>query len=417
MLRQQLRAIQDELGEKNPEKPGGRGASTIASPGRPAGRGAQGGRARAETPGTPAVRRARLPDHPDLPRVRPRATLATWAPTDILDLNHAQQVLDEDHFDLEKIKERILEHLAVLKLNPDAKAPILCFVGTAGRRQDLARPVDRPGAGPQVRAHEPGRPARRVRAARPSPHVHRRHARPDHPGHPPGRGQQPGADARRGGQARPRFPRRSDLGACWRSSIPAQNTTFRDNYLDMPFDLSKVFFIATANSLDVIPPPAARPDGGPAALGLQRGREAPDRRADTWSRGSATQAGLTPEQLTIPPEAIRRIIGRYTREAGVRELERMIGRVSRRIARRFAEGQTRAGRGRSRTTYRICSAPSGSSSSRRESPGAGRRDRTGLDRGRRRRPVRRGPAAPRRTRPAADRPARRRDAGIGAGGA
>ena len=131
LLRQQLRAIQGELGETNPRA--GRGPGAARSPGRrrPAGGCAQGSRARAGPTGATAAGRARLPDHPHLPRTRPRAPLAQSTEDD-LDLDKAQRVLDEDHFDLEKIKERILEHLAVLKLNPQAKAPILCFVGPPG---------------------------------------------------------------------------------------------------------------------------------------------------------------------------------------------------------------------------------------------------------------------------------------------
>ena len=161
MLRQQLRAIQDELGEQTPES---QEAEELRQPlrgGRPARRGAQGSRARPGPARAAAARRPRLPDHPDLSRAGPRAPLAAGARTTSWTWNAPSMVLDEDHYDLEKIKERILEHLAVLKLNPGAKAPILCFVGPPGRGQDLAGAVDRPRPGSQVRADEPGRPARR----------------------------------------------------------------------------------------------------------------------------------------------------------------------------------------------------------------------------------------------------------------
>ena len=101
---------------------------------------------------------------------------------DNLDIPHARKVLDADHYDIEKVKDRILDHLAVRKLKPDARGSILCFVGPPGRGQDLARQVDREGARAQVRAHLGGRRARRGRDPRPPPHVHRRAAGDDHPG-------------------------------------------------------------------------------------------------------------------------------------------------------------------------------------------------------------------------------------------
>ncbi len=196
---------------------------------------------------------------------------------------------------------------------------------------------------------------------------------------------------------------------------PAQNATFRDNYLDLPFDLSKVFFIATANAIDVIPPPLL---DRMEVLRLSGYSE--EEKVQIASRylvpRQREQAGLKPEDLTIPPEVVRLIIGRYTREAGVRELERMIGRVARKVARRFAEGRTEP-------VTVATGRPGGPARPRAVLPragaqvaGAGRGDRAGLDRGRRRRAVRRGPAAPRRPRPAAHRAARRRDARVGADG-
>ena len=338
MLRQQLRAIQDELGEKNPGEPE-----------------AEELRRRFDEADLPdevrkevereLERLERLPSAaPDYQITRTYLELVLELPwrgstDDILDLERAQLVLDEDHYDLEKIKERILEHLAVLKLNPEAKAPILCFVGPPGRGQDLAGPVDRPRPGPQVRADEPGRPARRGRAARPSPHLHRRHARPDHPGHPPGRRQQSGADARRGGQARPRLPRRSRRRPCSRSSTrprtrPSATTTSTCR--------------STCRRSSSSPRPTRSTSSRPPLLDrmevLRLSGYSEEEKVQIAARylvpRQREQAGLKPEHLTIPPEAIRRIISRYTREAGVRELERMLGRVARKVARRFAEGQT-----------------------------------------------------------------------------
>ena len=121
---------------------------------------------------------------------------------------------------------------------------------------------------------------------------------------------------------------------------PAQNNTFRDNYLDLPFDLSKVLFITTANALDTIPRPLLDRMEMLRLSGYSEEEKVeiavryllPRRLAET---------GLTAEQLTIEPDALRRIIGRYTREAGVRELERALGRIARKVARRFAEGDDR----------------------------------------------------------------------------
>ena len=120
---------------------------------------------------------------------------------------------------------------------------------------------------------------------------------------------------------------------------PAQNSTFRDNYLDMPFDLSKVFFVATANALDVIPP---------ALLDrmevLRLSGYSEEEKLQIATRylvpRQLTQAGLTPIQLTMKPEAVQSVISGYTREAGVRELERMLARVARKVARKVAQGET-----------------------------------------------------------------------------
>ena len=111
-----------------------------------------------------------------------------WAPPSEppIDIADARRILDEDHFGLEKIKKRILEYLAVRKLNPEGRSPILCFVGPPGRRQDVARAEHRTSYRPQVRAREPRRRARRGGDPRPSPHVHRRAARQHHPEHPQG---------------------------------------------------------------------------------------------------------------------------------------------------------------------------------------------------------------------------------------
>ena len=332
---------------------------------------------------------------------------------DDLDLDKAQRVLDEDHFDLEKIKERILEHLAVLKLNPQAKAPILCFVGPPG--------VGKTSLGQSI-ARSLGRQFERMSLGGLHDESELRGHRRTYIGAMPGRIIQA---IRRAGVNNPvlmldeidklgRDFRGDPTAALLEVLDPAQNSTFRDNYLDMPFDLSKVFFIATANALDVIPP---------ALL---------DRMEVLWLSGYSeeeklhiamrylvprqlAQAGLTPIQLTITPEAVRRIITGYTREAGVRDLERMLARVSRKVARKVAQGETQPIVVEPEDLVEMLGPERFFLDQARHDPRARRGHRARLDRGRRRRALRRGPAAPRRARPAPDRPARGRDARVGAG--
>ena len=337
MLRQQLRAIQDELGEQAPET---QEAEEL--------------RRRFDEADLPDEVRKEVqrdlgrlqrlpPAAPDYQITRTYLELVLELPwqrstDDILDLDTHQMVLDEDHYDLAPIKERILEHLAVLKLNPGAKAPILCFVGPPGvgktsLGQSIARALDRKFERISLGGlHDEGE----LRG-------HRR----TYIGAMPGRIIQA---IRRSAVNNPvlmldevdklgRDYRGDPTSALLEILDPAQNSTFRDNYLDLPFDLSKVFFIATANAIDVIPPPLL---DRMEVLRLSGYSE--DEKVEIASRylvpRQRAQAGLKAEDLTIPPEVVRLIAGRYTREAGVRELERMIGRVARKVARRFAEGRT-----------------------------------------------------------------------------
>ena len=158
--------------------------------------------------------------HPDSAET---ATLRNWldwmvtlpwgkSTKDNLDLAEAQRILDEDHYGLEKVKERIVEYLAVRKLKDKMKGPLLCFVGPPGVGKTSPGQVHRARPGPQVRAPVPGRREGRGGDPRPPPHLRGLHAGPHHPGHPPGGLQQPRLHDGRGGQDRRRLPRRPVLG-------------------------------------------------------------------------------------------------------------------------------------------------------------------------------------------------------------
>ena len=202
---------------------------------------------------------------------------------------------------------------------------------------------------------------------------------------------------------------------------PAQNDSFRDHYLDLPFDLSEVIFIATANILDTIPPAAARPDGGDPARRLHRRREAPHRQALPGRRASSPRTGCKRSQVAFADAALRAIIEEYTREAGVRNLEREIGTVCRKLAREIAEGTGSRAKGKQTVSAKRARELLGRrrvfSETAAPDQGPRRRDRPRLDAGRRRGPVHRGDRDARLGQADDHRPARRRDAGVGAGGA
>ncbi len=339
LLRQQLAAIQEELGEKSPgqsEAPLLRHRLSEADLPEEARQEAERELSRME----------KLPSSaPDYHVIRTYLDLILELPwrksTEAeLDLARARRTLDEDHFDLKEVKERILEHLGVLKLNPSAKAPILCLVGPPGvGKTSLGQSIARA----MVRKFE------RLSLGGLHDESELRGHRRTYIGAMPGRIIQ---GVRRAGVNNPvlmldevdklgRDFHGDPAAALLEILDPEQNKTFRDNYLDLPFDLSKVFFITTANTLETIPQPLLDRMELLRLRGYSEEEKVMIARRYLIPR-QLKEAGLTAELLTITDEALRRAISRYTREAGLRQLERAIGRLARKIALRFAEGKAEA---------------------------------------------------------------------------
>ncbi|MDQ2711239.1 MAG: endopeptidase La [Acidobacteriota bacterium] len=335
-LRQQLRAIQQELGEKDSEK-----AEVELLRER---------FAKTELPEEAKKeverelgRLERLPaGAPDYQMTRTYLEFVLDLPWNVtsednLDIPHARTVLDEDHFGLQEVKERILEHLSVLKRNPDAKAPILCLVGAPG--------VGKTSLGQSV-ARAIGRKFERFSLGGLHDEAELRGHRRTYIGAMAGRLLQA---MRRAGALNPvllldevdklgRDFRGDPSAALLEVLDPEQNKTFRDNYLDLAFDLSKVLFITTANSLDTIPQPLLdRMEILRLSGYSEEEKEQIARRYLIPKQLKAT--GLTGEELEFTDEGLKAIIRGYTREAGLRRLERAIARVSRKVTLRFAEEQ------------------------------------------------------------------------------
>jgi ATP-dependent Lon protease len=255
-----------------------------------------------------------------------------------IDIAQARRILDEDHYDLEKIKRRIVEFLAVRKLSPQGRAPILCFVGPPGvgktsLGQSIARAMDRKFVRvslggvhdeAEIRGHRrtyigalPGNIVQAIRKAGSRNCVMMLDE----------------IDKLGAGI-------QGDPGAALLEVLdPEQNNTFRDNYLGVPFDLSRVVFITTANMLDTIPGPL-RDRMEIITLAGYTAEEKLEIAHRYLMRRQMEANGLKPGQVEIDDEALREIVRLYTREAGVRSLERQIGQVLRHAAVRIAEGQS-----------------------------------------------------------------------------
>ncbi len=257
---------------------------------------------------------------------------------DNLDLDQAQKILDRDHYDLEKVKKRLIEYLAVRKLNPQGHGAILCFLGPPG--------VGKTSLGQSI-ADALGRKFVRISLGGMRDEAEIRGHRRTYIGSMPGRIIQ---ELRRCGTRNPVFmlDEIDKIGADFRGDPasallevldPRQNNAFVDRYLDVPFDLSQVIFIGTANYIDGVPEPL-RDRIEVISLPGYTEREKLEIAKRYLVRRQLEENGLKPEQVEWQDEALRRIINDYTHEAGVRELERQIASVCRGIASQVARGKT-----------------------------------------------------------------------------
>src|SRR6476469_499482 len=335
-LREQMTAIQKELGEADE---GQREVDELKT--------------KIESAGMPDdVKKEALKELGRLSRMSPMAAdysltrnyiewlaVLPWAKTSgqEIEIPKAKEILDADHYDLEKVKDRILDYLSVRRLKPNMKGPILCFVGPPG--------VGKTSLGKSI-ARALGRKFVRLSLGGVHDEAEIRGHRRTYIGALPGQIIQ---GIRRAETKDPVFMLdeidkvgrdfRGDPGSALLEALePEQNSTFRDNYLDVPFDLSKVLFITTANMLD----PIAEPLRDRMEIIELQGYTEEEKVHIAFQYLIPRQIdenGITPEQIDFPQESVSYLIRHYTREAGVRNLERNIGPICRKQARRIAEGK------------------------------------------------------------------------------
>ncbi len=334
VLREQMKAIQEELGENDGEE------NELARLKKQVGEADLPDHVRKEVD-REVNRLGKVPpsspDHQVLRTYLEFVLELPWKKTseEHVDLAKVRQVLDQDHYGIKEVKERIVEHLAVLKLNPTAKAPILCLVGPPG--------VGKTSLGQSI-ARAMGRTFERFSLGGVHDEAELRGHRRTYVGALPGRIIQA---MRRAGVNNPvlmldevdkmgRDFRGDPAAALLEILDPAQNHTFRDHYLDLPFDLSKVFFITTANTLDTISQPLLDRMEIIRLQGYSEREKAEIAKRYLWPR-RLKEAGLEAEQVRLSDEVLNLVISRYTREAGVRQLEQMLGRLTRKVALVFAD--------------------------------------------------------------------------------
>ncbi|MDH4245822.1 MAG: endopeptidase La [Nitrospira sp.] len=334
ILREQLKAIQDELGEgEDDENEVTRLKRQIAEADLPEHIRKEVEREVTRLGKVPPT----SPDHQVLRTYLELVLELPWrkASEEHLDLSTVRQVLEEDHYGIKEVKGRIVEHLAVLKLNPTAKAPILCLVGPPG--------VGKTSLGQSI-ARAMGRTFERFSLGGVHDEAELRGHRRTYVGSLPGRIIQA---IRRAGVNNPvlmldevdkmgRDFRGDPAAALLEILDPAQNHTFRDHYLDLPFDLSKVFFITTANTLDTISQPLLDRMEIIRLQGYSEREKAEIARRYLWPR-RLKEAGIMDSEVVLTDEVLNLVISRYTREAGVRQLEQMLGRLTRKVALTFAD--------------------------------------------------------------------------------
>jgi ATP-dependent Lon protease len=336
-LREQLKAIQKELGEQDE---GQREVEEL--------------RQKIDAAGMPEdVKKEALKELSRLSRMSPMAAdysltrnyiewlaVLPWNKSSgsKVDIGKAREILDEDHYELKKVKDRILDYLSVLELKPDMKGPILCFVGPPGvGKTSLGRSI----------ARALGRKFQRISLGGMHDEAEIRGHRRTYIGALPGQIIQ---SIRRAETNDPvimldevdklgRDFRGDPASALLETLDPEQNNTFRDNYLDVQFDLSKVLFICTANMLDPVPPPLL---DRMELIPLQGYSE--EEKVHIAFRflipRQIKENGISDDQIEFPEDAVSYLIRHYTREAGVRKLEQVLGTVCRKQARRVVEGKT-----------------------------------------------------------------------------